>query len=206
MTLISMLREYDSSYAVRTLLYLLLDLLRRHITPESGYNFDYDNIITESEIDLPNIIERIPDRAFNTIFEPNSPEYPEYMLYVEPFLLINGIGSIFRKSRLFTFYREINTLNEISPTTGANNFLHIFYSKFVTGLYLSFRSHIINKNKTFNIEFDKIKMIKISTIFAGDEPPKKGGSKIIYKNKTKKRKTRKVKKSNKKVRKTYRKK
>jgi hypothetical protein len=207
-TLISMLRSYDSSYAVRTLLYLLLDLLRRHSSDLRGSS-DQD-IITEiySDADVAEIISLIPPRASNPIFESSSPE-SEYLLYVEPFLLIISIGSIFKKSKFLFFTDEIMGLNEISPTTGANYFLDMFYTKFVTGVYLRFRLYIINNNSTFYDRFNEIKeKKKNATIFAWE--PQSGGLKRIYKNKTKKRiknrKTRKVRKSKKQIRKTYRKK
>lgn len=209
MTLISMLQEYDSGYTVRILLYLLLDLLRRHTTPGSSYNFDYENIRTEfySDADLAKIISLIPDPypyMASSIFGSSNP--PEYLLYVEPFLLIISIGSIFKKVK-FLFFSE---LSEMSPTIGANYFSNRFYSRFVTVLYLSYRLHIINNNSTYDTNFKQIKMSETLQIFAFGNPPKKGGSKIIYKNKTKKRvqkrKSRKVKKSKKQIRKTYRKK
>jgi hypothetical protein len=204
-TLISMLRSYDSRYAVRTLLYLLLDLLRRHSSDLRGSS-DQD-IITEiySDADVAEIISLIPPRASNPIFESSSPE-SEYLLYVEPFLLIISIGSIFKKSKFLFFTDETMRLNQISPTTGANDFLDRFYSKFVTGVYLSYRLYIIKNNSTFYDTFNEIK--ENATILPWE--PQSGGLKRIYKNKTKKRiknrKTRKVRKSKKQIRKTYRKK
>ena len=207
-----MLRSYDSSYAVRTLLYLLLDLLRRH-SSDLRYYSDQD-IITEiySDADVADIISLIPPLASNTIFESSSLALvkSEYLLYVEPFLLIISIGSIFKKSKFLFFTVDTTNLNQISPTTGANYFLDMFYDRFVLGVYLSFRLYIIKNSSKFYEEFDKIKEEKNNATIIFPWDPQSGGLKRIYKNKTKKRiknrKTRKIRKSKKQIRKTYRKK